>query len=97
MGAWGESAGTVTGLADRENLINILAYPNPTTGAVFIQSLPDGHPKEMQLFNSLGRMLFSTIITEDAFLLDLSSYPQGMYLLLINTASTRDRVLLVKE
>jgi hypothetical protein len=97
MGAWGENAGTATKLTDPENLISILAYPNPTTGAVFIQSSPDGHPKEMQLYNSLGRMLFTTIITRDAFLLDLSSYPQGMYLLLMHTASTHDRVLLIKE
>jgi hypothetical protein len=97
MGAWGGIEGAVTALASLESVIHILAYPNPTTGKVTIKSSVDGISGETELYNSRGILLFHKTISENPFLLDLSSYPAGLFLLRISSSSRSGFVSVVKE
>jgi hypothetical protein len=97
IGAWGGTGGTVTNLKSPKNFISILAYPNPTTGEVFVESSPAGYPQEIGLYNEQGILLFTKIIHESPILIDLSSYPSGMFWLRISSGSEFGLVLLIKE
>ena len=98
MGAWGGSRGTpVTNLKSPKNIIRILAYPNPTTGEVFIETSPVGCPQEIGLYNYQGKLLFTRTNHENQFVLDLSSFPSGMFWLRISAGSKHGLVPLIKE
>jgi hypothetical protein len=96
MGAWG-GAGVITNLAGPEEAINILAYPNPTTGIVSIMSSRDGYPRLIELFNANGMLLIRKFLPGNSFQLDLSPYPAGRFLLRISTGSVSGIVSIIKE
>ncbi|MBN2214003.1 MAG: RICIN domain-containing protein [Bacteroidales bacterium] len=59
-------------------------YPNPFTDKIIIQSLSEGcSESEVQLFNSLGKPVFSDIMLNDMFIPDVNDIPPGFYYLRI--------------
>jgi hypothetical protein len=53
----------------------IKIYPNPTNGKVYIET-----ERDIKVYNQQGELLLETFGNQ----VDLSTYPQGMYLLQIN-------------
>ena len=53
----------------------VVIYPNPTTGKIYLETESD-----IKLYNQQGRLLQETFTNQ----LDLSNYPQGVYLLQVN-------------
>ncbi|MCC6541392.1 MAG: T9SS type A sorting domain-containing protein [Flavobacteriales bacterium] len=80
------SASEITGLyeintsvSSGRNIPAIKAYPNPTKGSVRITNIPQG--TATQLFDATGRSLpISAQRQGTGVILDLSSYPAGLYL-----------------
>jgi len=73
---------------EHENLlkINIQISPNPSSGKIWLNE--SNYPiKEVSVFDTKGILLFSVDnkIEEENLLIDLSSYPNGIYLIQGNT------------
>ena len=72
-----------------------LLYPNPTVGLVEVTNTSNF--AQYALYNALGQLLQSNTITTPTLTLNLSSYQQGMYYLLLTDAkgnATSQKVLL---
>ena len=55
--------------------MNLIIYPNPTTGIVQIKNISNIF-NGMDIYNIQGKMLISTSDVE----IDISTYPDGVYL-----------------
>ncbi len=61
------------------NSNNLTAFPNPTTGLitlVFSRALNTGH---LELYNSLGVLVYQQTTTRNVQSIDLTPYPKGIY------------------
>jgi hypothetical protein len=97
MGAWGNNAGIVTNLPGEGKYLSMLAYPNPTNGRIIIHSSGEGYPQKIELYDYLGNLMFTQTVAENPFLLDLSSFPSGMFMLRISGTSKTGIVPIIKE
>jgi len=64
---------------------NYMVYPNPSTGLFVFESF-DVAEYEIQIFDLNGRMISVDSEVDDKILLDLSSYPAGVYQLVVKDA-----------
>ena len=71
----------------------ITVYPNPTTGILNIAFRSDaktdqnGITHQAYLYNLMGQLLENTSVGTNTFDLDLSTYPQGTYYLVVHTSN----------
>ncbi|RYE14988.1 MAG: T9SS type A sorting domain-containing protein, partial [Sphingobacteriales bacterium] len=69
-------------LLKNENHGIFTIYPNPVKGTMFVKLAdPSSAAKKYQLFNSVGRMIRTGLVTGDVFSIDAKSLPSGTYLL----------------
>ena len=74
----------------------IMAYPNPTSGIVHIQT--EGQSVvEVQVFDLFGKLLFQQRVSEEDFSVDLSNYSSGTYLLRIISNEGVETVKVVRD
>lgn len=59
-------------------------FPNPTNGKFTINELPSNVDKTITVLNLQGKELYQTISTSSNKVLDLTDYPQGVYLIRID-------------
>jgi hypothetical protein len=72
---------TLVSINDHSNISNVVVYPNPSDGLVYIKNAAN----ERLIVNDLtGRQIYNGLIDSDHFELDLSRYEIGMYFLNIN-------------
>ena len=69
-------------------IINLYPSPVVTTTTVKLQGFDEGQ-HQLQLFNSHGIMVLSATFEDSQYLLDLSSLPQGTYLVTVDGHSTK--------
>jgi hypothetical protein len=73
-------------------------YPNPSNGIFNLELTPEGSEKinTIEIFNSLGLLVFKSLYPET--MIDLSSFPEGLYLVRVETSSgiLTQRLLLYK-
>lgn len=85
-----------------EEFINLsqLIYvgPNPTTGLLTIRipSLTDGSQCSVALYSMSGQVLQESVVTSQETTLDLSSYPNGYYLLTTKLGNEQNSYKVVK-
>jgi len=60
-------------------------YPNPNLGK-FVLELPDYHQSTITIYNYLGQLIYEEA-AEEQMQIDLSTYANGMYTLLINKSN----------
>ena len=61
-------------------------YPNPAQETVTLTTLPFVKlPVQLELFNSLGQQVQSVLMTTQTQTMDVSQFPEGMYLLRMKT------------
>jgi hypothetical protein len=63
--------------------IDILIYPNPSTGIINISRIDVGNNTLVQVFDMSGRLLKTKILINSQTQLDLSNYPKGTYFIRI--------------
>lgn len=70
-------------------LLNLLVYPNPTEGVLYISADNAVEDVSIELRDDLGRLLFEKQITGNAIReqLDLSKYASAVYLLVIKDSN----------
>ena len=79
--------GVPTGI-NKIEMDNIKVYPNPTTGLIEISiEEPLGSDYKVEVFNALGCKILSKILsnTEKSTQIDLSTFPSGMYPIVISS------------
>jgi hypothetical protein len=64
------------------NLNNVIAFPNPTTGIV---TLDTENATEVSVFDTGGRLMFKNALDLQASSVDISGLPNGIYFLKIKT------------
>lgn len=75
-------------LAEINELELVSAYPNPSSGLVFISMEENSQQTECYLFDSFGKLLTTKSVAE-SFEIDLSNYSVGLYLLKINNQTIK--------
>ncbi len=78
-----DSNGGLTGTDNVEAAVRFKVYPNPTSGSVFIDS-EEFRPGSLQIYSSVGKIVFQGRISQNNERLDLSSLPPGFYILEFN-------------
>ncbi|WP_312394859.1 BspA family leucine-rich repeat surface protein [Chryseobacterium sp.] len=75
-------------LSTSENLVKskTLAYPNPTTGIINVESTAS---ETAYLYDSTGRMIKNVTLNKGNNKIDLTEYPAGTYLLKGNSTSSK--------
>ena len=63
--------------------IQTLVFPNPTTGMVQVQS--NTIINNIQLFNNVGQMVYSSTVNGDNTSFDTSNFGAGLYFIKVNT------------
>jgi len=63
------------GIVETDNYPSLRIYPNPTTGKVYTET-----ESNIKIYNLQGALLQETFGNQ----IDLSTYPQGVYLLQVN-------------
>jgi len=84
-----EVAESLTGLQTDTEKMNLIVYPNPSTGK-FILKLESANQesRQLNLVDMLGKTVYSQSIgAVDNYALDLSILPAGMYILNVSGAS----------
>jgi hypothetical protein len=90
----------ITGIDKITDRSGIRIYPNPSLGRFWISfdssNCPDAN---IEIYNNIGVVIFKTNILQENMEIDLSNYPDGIYILLLNagTGQLRGKTLLVKS
>jgi hypothetical protein len=72
-------------LADREAKDSFRVFPNPASEIVYIR-FPDNRPRSVVLINSQGMELVrKDQITDSEYIVEVSSYPGGLYFIAVHT------------
>lgn len=86
-------------LSDQIDQIGIKIYPNPTKGliTVDITSLPDNVPASLSIYDIEGKCLEYIDVQIPSNHLDLSSFPNGIYVLRVTAGTKKTEWKIVKE
>lgn len=77
--------------------VDIRCYPNPTSGPVYISGNHPGlYPMKLYLFSAGGQLIRQMEVRQAASI-DLSSYPQGAYWLLMDSSLGKASLKLIKQ
>ena len=82
----------ITSLNDAQTA-SLNVYPNPSTGSFTIQS--SEHIQSLEIFNLTGNVVDVVVDANRKF--NLSGFPEGIYLLKINTTSRTEIVRITKQ
>lgn len=72
---------------DSNTIIDI--YPNPTTGIVEVSLPQEFENQEVQLYDLQGTLLQTKVLHGGVATFDLSSYPNGVYIIKVGETSCR--------
>ncbi|MBC7554469.1 MAG: T9SS type A sorting domain-containing protein [Taibaiella sp.] len=84
------------GLADPENVAPFTLYPNPNMGIFSINLSHDTHEGSVQVISCTGQLIYSAALTQPKNGVDLSAFPDGLYLVKVVTGrgSSINKVLI---
>ncbi|PKP48339.1 MAG: hypothetical protein CVT95_04550 [Bacteroidetes bacterium HGW-Bacteroidetes-12] len=68
---------------EKENTSSIIIFPNPTNGIFTISSTEEIN--EVEVFNALGKAVYSKKVTSKNITVDLTPFPKGIYLVQLKT------------
>lgn len=89
---------SVVGLTEAIHFENLKIYPNPVTDKLQIEFTDaESQDLKLELFNSLGKIVYTTAHIEEKQEIDLSEFPGGMYFLKIQNAQMRKVYKIVKQ
>jgi hypothetical protein len=80
---------------------NIKIYPNPTKGVLLVET--EGYEKvapektALYVYSFSGKQLFTKTYLNSSFTVDLSNYPNGIYLLKLILGDTKSEWKIIKE
>jgi hypothetical protein len=86
----------VTNMTTLTDAFGILCYPNPTTGLLQIER-EQTELLDIQVFDCLGRVLFTQKTNETQLNLDLTAYPSGLYTVQFKNATKSISQKVIKQ
>jgi len=72
-------------------------YPNPSNGLFFLSSPIEDEEYSIYISNMLGEIIFEERASGDKIEIDLTSYPEGMYVVIINSGEEIYSAKLIKR
>ncbi len=79
-------------------VVEIIAYPNPTTSEVFIKGLNTANKYEVSVFNSAGQLIFtSNNITATSNKINFTNVASGVYMIKLSDSVENYNLKVVKE
>ena len=86
-------------LSDRQQNISVDVYPNPTSDYIHIivKGIVEHGNYSLTLCTSQGTMIFSKSVTDEMTDINLTDYPNGVYLLAVGTESNKTICKVVKQ
>ena len=77
---------------------DVKIFPNPANNLVAVR-LPANHPfEQIQLINSMGELVYETNITDNAIIIPVNQFANGLYLLhLKGEKSSQTEKLLISK
>jgi len=76
---------------DQFNGIDINIYPNPASEYLIVESLGSSQESlELELTDAQGQAIYSTLIKESKFQIDISTLPTGVYVTKINSEKSNE-------
>jgi N-acetylneuraminic acid mutarotase len=87
-----------TGIQQAPNTSSLLAFPNPTSGPIYIQASSSNSEVNVKIYTTQGQKLQSWTLGGGAFAhrIDLD-LPKGVYLLTMTTANEQQTIKLVRQ
>jgi len=83
---------SITGISNPTlSNLNIRIYPNPTSGKFRVESLELG-VETIEIYDLFGRLVYQQRVTSNQQLVDMSSYPAGLYIWRVGEA--RGKIIL---
>lgn len=76
---------------------SIQILPNPSTDGRFVLSLPQSDPTTLNIFDSVGRLIYDQQISTTQHTIDLSASPAGTYLLIMEQDGRTSRQFLMLQ
>ena len=70
-------------------------YPNPTTGKLNIKTENWPHNSKIEVFNSIGKLVYHSLILSTTFMIDLSDKPDGVYIVSVCSNKKKETVKIV--
>jgi len=64
---------------------NLSLFPNPSQKSISIE-IPDLGSKSIEIFSSIGKLIYNEKTNRDVLTIDLNSYPAGYYIALVKTS-----------
>ncbi|MFK7756965.1 MAG: FG-GAP-like repeat-containing protein [Flavobacteriales bacterium] len=94
---FGESAVNNLIEYNSENLVEV--YPNPTeaTAILAVGKSTFSNDDHYSIYNLVGELIYESNLTSEQTVLDLSSYPSGIYTLVVNTAGSFQVLKVVRK
>ncbi len=86
---------SVTGIEEPQT-VTVTAYPNPTTGKFFLNFGEEGI-YNISIVNTAGRVLLRKTVSAGEKEMDISSCPQGIYLVVIDNGKRRTTIKIIKQ
>lgn len=86
---------TGTGLSSSAKNSYVKFYPNPAQESLSIEFLDEVLKEEVQIFDSMGRAVFSEIVKSGGAI-DLTGIPSGVYLLRVSGQGSTASVLIIE-
>jgi len=78
-----------------ESQVNqLIVYPNPASTVINISTSFEMIGKEFYLYNLFGELVYSGIITDDIFQIDISKYASGIYNYSIRLTGVKGKVII---
>ena len=86
-------------LSDQKDQIKIKIYPNPTKGliTVTIAHLPENVPASLAIYNIEGKNLKYIDVYQLSNQFDISSFPDGFYILIVTAGIKKTEWKIVKK
>ena len=78
---------TPTAVNKYQQKISFMAYPNPCQNVLNVNNVTVNEP--VSLLNAMGQKIWSGMIQDTYFQLDMQAYPAGIYMLQIGTQMTK--------
>lgn len=85
-----------SGLKDIKSDNSILLYPNPVSDVLTIKQYKAGKAK-LEIFNTLGKLVLATTISQEESNLDISKLPSGIYIAKICIDDYLSQQIIAKE
>jgi hypothetical protein len=73
-----------TSVIDLEFVKNIIVYPNPTDSKIKIEGLVEAAETLIQVFNGIGKKVYSQTVTSTQTEIELTGFAPGVYILVVS-------------